>query len=126
MHRQLDISHPQYQYNGFVQTYTYNCFTTTSLTSLNAIGHQNHGVHYTLVQEQLFHFYLSDVIGFQGAKIMGCTHINAQTAVFIETLVALGATVRWAACNIFSTQVPDDVEVQGIGTTWGLYYKYFH
>jgi len=41
----------------------------------------------------------------QGAKIMGCSHINAQTAVFIETLVALGATVRWAACNIFSTQV---------------------
>lgn len=36
---------------------------------------------------------------------MGCTHINAQTAVFIETLVALGAKVRWAACNIFSTQV---------------------
>ena len=41
---------------------------------------------------------------FQGAKIMGCTHITAQTAVFIETLVALGAKVRWAACNIFSTQ----------------------
>ena len=36
---------------------------------------------------------------------MGCTHITAQTAVFIETLVSLGATVRWAACNIFSTQV---------------------
>jgi len=36
---------------------------------------------------------------------MGCTHINAQTAVFIETLMALGAKVRWAACNIFSTQV---------------------
>ena len=36
---------------------------------------------------------------------MGCTHVTAQTAVFIETLVALGATVRWAACNIFSTQV---------------------
>ncbi|XP_023947127.2 adenosylhomocysteinase-like 1 isoform X1 [Bicyclus anynana] len=38
------------------------------------------------------------------AKIVGCTHINAQTAVLIETLAALGATVRWAACNIYSTQ----------------------
>nr|XP_027220716.1 S-adenosylhomocysteine hydrolase-like protein 1 isoform X1 [Penaeus vannamei]XP_027220717.1 S-adenosylhomocysteine hydrolase-like protein 1 isoform X1 [Penaeus vannamei]XP_027220718.1 S-adenosylhomocysteine hydrolase-like protein 1 isoform X1 [Penaeus vannamei]XP_027220719.1 S-adenosylhomocysteine hydrolase-like protein 1 isoform X1 [Penaeus vannamei] len=40
----------------------------------------------------------------KGAKIVGCTHINAQTAVLIETLVELGATVRWSACNIFSTQ----------------------
>lgn len=40
----------------------------------------------------------------QGAKVTGCTHINAQTAVLIETLLALGAKVRWAACNIFSTQ----------------------
>ncbi|XP_047737359.1 adenosylhomocysteinase 3 isoform X3 [Hyalella azteca] len=40
----------------------------------------------------------------KGAKIVGCTHINAQTAVLIETLTALGASVRWAACNIFSTQ----------------------
>lgn len=40
----------------------------------------------------------------KGAKIVGCTHINAQTAVLIETLAALGANVRWAACNIFSTQ----------------------
>merc|ERR1719422_1131595 len=39
-----------------------------------------------------------------GARIVGCTHINAQTAVLIETLVALGAQVRWAACNIYSTQ----------------------
>merc|ERR1711953_353329 len=39
-----------------------------------------------------------------GAKIVGCTHINAQTAVLIETLVALGAHVRWAACNIYSSQ----------------------
>ncbi|KAH9633142.1 hypothetical protein HF086_013765 [Spodoptera exigua] len=38
------------------------------------------------------------------AKVVGCTHINAQTAVLIETLAALGATVRWAACNIYSTQ----------------------
>ncbi|KAJ8918743.1 hypothetical protein NQ315_015063, partial [Exocentrus adspersus] len=34
----------------------------------------------------------------------GCTHINAQTAVLIETLAALGASLRWAACNIYSTQ----------------------
>ena len=40
----------------------------------------------------------------KGAKIVGCTHINAQSAVMIETLVALGAKVKWAACNIFSTQ----------------------
>ncbi|XP_077299384.1 adenosylhomocysteinase-like 1 isoform X2 [Arctopsyche grandis] len=40
----------------------------------------------------------------KNAKIVGCTHINAQTAVLIETLVALGASVRWAACNIYSTQ----------------------
>jgi len=40
----------------------------------------------------------------KGAKIVGCTHINAQSAVYIETLVALGAKVKWAACNIFSTQ----------------------
>jgi len=40
----------------------------------------------------------------KNAKIVGCTHINAQTAVLIETLTALGAQVRWAACNIYSTQ----------------------
>lgn len=39
-----------------------------------------------------------------GARIVGCTHINAQTAVLVETLIALGAQVRWAACNIYSTQ----------------------
>ncbi|XP_076304064.1 adenosylhomocysteinase-like 1 isoform X1 [Tachypleus tridentatus] len=40
----------------------------------------------------------------KGAKIVGCTHVNAQTAVLIETLLTLGASVRWAACNIYSTQ----------------------
>ncbi|XP_071438931.1 adenosylhomocysteinase-like 1 isoform X4 [Hetaerina americana] len=40
----------------------------------------------------------------KGAKIVGCTHVNAQTAVLIETLAKLGAHVRWAACNIYSTQ----------------------
>uniref|UniRef100_A0A3P8V1U5 S-adenosylhomocysteine hydrolase-like protein 1 n=3 Tax=Cynoglossus semilaevis TaxID=244447 RepID=A0A3P8V1U5_CYNSE len=39
-----------------------------------------------------------------GSKIVGCTHITAQTAVLIETLCSLGAQCRWAACNIFSTQ----------------------
>jgi adenosylhomocysteinase len=39
-----------------------------------------------------------------GARISGCTHITAQTGVLIETLIRLGAQVRWAACNIFSTQ----------------------
>ena len=39
-----------------------------------------------------------------GAKIMGCIHMTIQTAVLIETLVALGASVRWSSCNIFSTQ----------------------
>ena len=40
----------------------------------------------------------------QGAKIAGSLHMTVQTAVLIETLVALGADVRWASCNIFSTQ----------------------
>src|SRR5476651_330856 len=39
-----------------------------------------------------------------GARIVGCLHMTIQTAVLIETLVALGASVRWASCNIFSTQ----------------------
>jgi adenosylhomocysteinase len=39
-----------------------------------------------------------------GARITGSLHMTIQTAVLIETLVALGAEVRWASCNIFSTQ----------------------
>ncbi|SVC07701.1 uncharacterized protein METZ01_LOCUS260555, partial [marine metagenome] len=39
-----------------------------------------------------------------GARILGCLHMTIQTAVLIETLTALGATVRWSSCNIFSTQ----------------------
>ena len=39
-----------------------------------------------------------------GARILGCLHMTIQTAVLIETLAALGATVRWSSCNIFSTQ----------------------
>lgn len=40
----------------------------------------------------------------KGARIMGSLHMTIQTAVLIETLIALGAEVRWVSCNIFSTQ----------------------
>ena len=40
----------------------------------------------------------------QGARIAGCLHMTVQTAVLIETLIQLGAEVRWSSCNIFSTQ----------------------
>ena len=40
----------------------------------------------------------------RGTRIAGCLHMTIQTAVLIETLVSLGATVRWASCNIYSTQ----------------------
>ena len=40
----------------------------------------------------------------KGARIIGCLHMTIQTAVLIETLVELGADVRWSSCNIFSTQ----------------------
>ncbi len=40
----------------------------------------------------------------KGARIAGCLHMTIQTAVLIETLIELGATVRWSSCNIFSTQ----------------------
>src|SRR5262245_66302407 len=40
----------------------------------------------------------------KGAKVAGSLHMTVQTAVLIETLVALGADVRWASCNIFRTQ----------------------
>lgn len=40
----------------------------------------------------------------QGARIAGCLHMTVQTAVLIETLICLGAEVRWSSCNIFSTQ----------------------
>merc|ERR1712230_211442 len=41
---------------------------------------------------------------FKGLNISGSLHMTIQTAVLIETLVALGAEVRWSSCNIFSTQ----------------------
>lgn len=40
----------------------------------------------------------------KGARIVGCLHMTIQTAVLIETLMALGAEIRWSSCNIFSTQ----------------------
>jgi len=40
----------------------------------------------------------------KGARIAGCLHMTIQTAVLIETLIDLGAEVRWSSCNIFSTQ----------------------
>jgi len=46
----------------------------------------------------------SEVFPLRGARISGSLHMTVQTAVLIETLVSLGAQVRWASCNIFSTQ----------------------
>jgi adenosylhomocysteinase len=46
----------------------------------------------------------ADVYPLRGARVSGSLHMTVQTAVLIETLVALGAEVRWASCNIFSTQ----------------------
>ncbi len=46
----------------------------------------------------------ADVFPLRGAQISGSLHMTVQTAVLIETLVSLGAEVRWASCNIFSTQ----------------------
>lgn len=52
----------------------------------------------------------------QGAKILGCIHMTVQTGVLIETLVALGAEVRWSSCNIFSTQDHAAAAVAAAGT----------
>ena len=46
----------------------------------------------------------SDSKPLSGARIVGCLHMTIQTAVLIETLIALGASVRWSSCNIYSTQ----------------------
>ncbi len=46
----------------------------------------------------------AEVQPLKGARVSGSLHMTVQTAVLIETLVALGAQVRWASCNIFSTQ----------------------
>ena len=52
----------------------------------------------------------------QGARITGSLHMTIQTAVLIETLQALGATVRWASCNIFSTQDHAAAAIAATGT----------
>ena len=51
----------------------------------------------------------------KGARIAGCLHMTIQTAVLIETLVALGAEVTWSSCNIFSSQ---DQAAAAIGQAW--------
>jgi S-adenosylhomocysteine hydrolase len=51
-----------------------------------------------------------------GVRITGSLHMTIQTAVLIETLVDLGAKVRWASCNIFSTQ---DHAAAAIAAAWG-------
>jgi adenosylhomocysteinase len=51
----------------------------------------------------------------KGARITGSLHMTIQTAVLIETLTALGAQVRWASCNIFSTQ---DHAAAAIAAKW--------
>ncbi len=70
----------------------------------------------------------------KGAKIAGSIHMTIQTAVLIETLVALGAQVRWASCNIFSTQdhAAAAIAAQGIpvfakkGETLTEYWDFTH
>ncbi|MEK6627536.1 MAG: adenosylhomocysteinase, partial [Bdellovibrionota bacterium] len=51
----------------------------------------------------------------KGAKIAGCLHMTIQTAVLIETLIYLGAKVRWSSCNIFSTQDHAAVAIAAVG-----------
>ena len=50
-----------------------------------------------------------------GAKIIGCIHMTIQTAVLIETLIDLGAEVRWSSCNIFSTQDQAAAAIAAVG-----------
>src|SRR3989338_2004560 len=52
----------------------------------------------------------------KGARIAGCLHMTIQTAVLIETLVELGAEVRWSSCNIFSTQDHAAAAIAAAGT----------
>ena len=70
----------------------------------------------------------------KGAKIAGSLHMTIQTAVLIETLVDLGAKVKWASCNIFSTQdhaaaaiADQDISVYAKkGETLDEYWQYTH
>ncbi len=52
----------------------------------------------------------------KGARIVGCLHMTIQTAILIETLQALGATIRWSSCNIFSTQDHAAAAIAATGT----------
>ena len=52
---------------------------------------------------------------FKGARITGCLHMTIQTAVLIETLIKLGAQVRWSSCNIYSTQDHAAVAMAQVG-----------
>jgi adenosylhomocysteinase len=56
-----------------------------------------------------------DTLPLKGARIAGCLHMTIQTAVLIETLVALGAEVRWSSCNIFSTQDHAAAAIAAVG-----------
>ena len=51
----------------------------------------------------------------KGARVAGCLHMTIQTAVLIETLVALGAEVKWSSCNIFSTQDHAAAAIAAVG-----------
>jgi len=51
----------------------------------------------------------------QGARIVGCLHMTLETAVLIETLISLGAEVRWSSCNIYSTQDQAAAAVAAVG-----------
>src|SRR4029450_7767376 len=70
----------------------------------------------------------------RGARIAGSLHMTIQTAVLIETLQALGAEVRWASCNIYSTQDPAAAAIAAAGTpvfaykgeTLDEYWEYTH
>ncbi|KAG0736995.1 hypothetical protein G6F24_018125 [Rhizopus arrhizus] len=70
----------------------------------------------------------------KGARIAGSLHMTIQTGVLIETLVALGAEVRWASCNIFSTQDLAAAAIAASGTpvfavkgeTLEEYWQYTH
>ena len=50
------------------------------------------------------------------ARVVGCLHMTIQTAVLIETLAALGASIRWSSCNIFSTQDHAAAAIAAAGT----------
>src|SRR5204863_9903164 len=66
----------------------------------NAIRRAEHGMPGLMALRREY----AEVYPLRGARISGSLHMTVQTAVLIETLVALGAEVRWASCNIFSTQ----------------------